>query len=155
MEFETQTGAEDKFPFFPTSAGKNISIWSKKQRRKGILYAGKFKHYYLMVCSIRSHKCSTFSLAIKYVHLNEKESWTSSFWGSRHFPYHGFPRYDRKRSLSRHVTMVASLLTSLFTILLISIRRPKASLDNTLLDLLNYSYPTRTEFINCFIIHSK
>ena len=153
MEFETQRGAEDKFPFFPTSAGKNISIWSKKQRRKGILCAGKFKHYYLMVCSIRSHKCSTFSLAIKYVHLNEKESWTSSFWGSRHFPYHGFPRYDR--SLSRHVTMVASLLTSLFTILLISIRRPKGSLDNTLLDLLNYSYPTRTEFFNCFIIHSK
>ena len=95
MEFETQRGAEDKFPFFPTSAGKNISIWSKKQRRKGILYAGKFKHYYLMVCSVRSHQCSTFSLAIKYVHLNEKESWTSSFWGSRHFPYHGFPRYDR------------------------------------------------------------
>ena len=94
MEFEIQRGAEDKFPFFPTSAGKNISTWSKKQRRKVILYAGKFKHY-LMVRSTRSHKCSTFSLAIKYVHLNETESWTSSFWVSRHFPYHGFPRYDR------------------------------------------------------------
>ena len=33
--------------------------------------------------------------------------------------------------------------------------RPTASTDNTLLDLLNYSYPTRTEFINCFIYSFK
>ena len=30
-----------------------------------------------------------------------------------------------------------------------------ASLDNTLLDLLNSSYPTKAQFIICFIIHSK
>ena len=27
--------------------------------------------------------------------------------------------------------------------------------DNTLRDLLNSSYPTKAEFINCFVIHSK
>ena len=27
--------------------------------------------------------------------------------------------------------------------------RPSASVDNTLLDLLNSSYPTKVEFINC------
>ena len=30
-----------------------------------------------------------------------------------------------------------------------------ASVDNTLLDLHNISYPTKAEFNNCFIIHSK
>ena len=30
-----------------------------------------------------------------------------------------------------------------------------AEVDNTLLDLLNSSYPTKAEFINYFIIHSK
>ena len=34
-------------------------------------------------------------------------------------------------------------------------RGPKAEVDNTLQDLLNSSYPTKAEFINCFIIHSK
>ena len=37
-------------------------------------------------------------------------------------------------------------------------RRPRwisASVDNTLLDLQNSSYPTKVEFNNCFIIHSK
>ena len=34
-------------------------------------------------------------------------------------------------------------------------QRPKAEVDNTLLDLQNSSYPTKTEFNNCFIIHSK
>ena len=28
-------------------------------------------------------------------------------------------------------------------------RRPLASVDNTLLDVLNSSYPTKAEFINC------
>ena len=31
----------------------------------------------------------------------------------------------------------------------------EAEVDNTLRDLLNSSYPTKAEFINCFIIHSK
>ena len=30
-----------------------------------------------------------------------------------------------------------------------------ASLDNTLLDLLNSSYPTKAQFINCFIMKSR
>ena len=30
-----------------------------------------------------------------------------------------------------------------------------ASVDNTLRDLLNFLYPTKAEFINCFMIHSK
>ena len=30
-----------------------------------------------------------------------------------------------------------------------------ASVDNTLRDLQNSSYPTKAEFNNCFIIHSK
>ena len=34
-------------------------------------------------------------------------------------------------------------------------QRPKAGVDNTLLDLQNSLYPTKTEFNNCFIIHSK
>ena len=34
-------------------------------------------------------------------------------------------------------------------------QRPKAEVDNTLRDLQNSSYPTRAEFNNCFIIHSK
>ena len=33
--------------------------------------------------------------------------------------------------------------------------RPKAELEKTLRDLLNSSCPTKAEFINCFIIHSK
>ena len=33
--------------------------------------------------------------------------------------------------------------------------RPKAEVDNTFLDPLNSSYPTKAEFINRFIIHSK
>ena len=33
--------------------------------------------------------------------------------------------------------------------------RPSASVDNTLLDLHNSSYPTKANFNNCFIIHSK
>ena len=33
--------------------------------------------------------------------------------------------------------------------------RPSASVDNTLLDLQNSSYPTKAELNNCFIIHSK
>ena len=33
--------------------------------------------------------------------------------------------------------------------------RPLASVDNTLRDLQNTSYPTKAEFNNCFIIHSK
>ena len=33
--------------------------------------------------------------------------------------------------------------------------RPKAEVDNTLQDLQKSSYPTKTEFNNCFIIHSK
>ena len=31
----------------------------------------------------------------------------------------------------------------------------RGRVDNTLRDLLNSSYPTKAEFINCFIIHSK
>ena len=34
-------------------------------------------------------------------------------------------------------------------------QRPKAELDNTLRDLQNSSCPTKAEFNNCFIIHSK
>ena len=34
-------------------------------------------------------------------------------------------------------------------------QRPKAEVDNTLLDLQNSSYPTKAEFNNCSIIHSK
>ena len=30
-----------------------------------------------------------------------------------------------------------------------------AVVDNTLRELLNSLYPTKAEFINCFIIHSK
>ena len=33
--------------------------------------------------------------------------------------------------------------------------RPKAEVDKTLRDLQNSSYPTKAEFDNCFIIHSK
>ena len=32
---------------------------------------------------------------------------------------------------------------------------PSATVDNTLRDLYNSSYPTKAEFINCFTIHSK
>ena len=34
-------------------------------------------------------------------------------------------------------------------------QRLKAEVDNTLQDLQNFSYPTKAEFNNCFIIHSK
>ena len=34
-------------------------------------------------------------------------------------------------------------------------QRPKAEVDNNLRDLQNSSYPTKAEFNNCFIIHSK
>ena len=34
-------------------------------------------------------------------------------------------------------------------------QRPKAEVDITLQDLVNSSYPTKAEFSNCFIIHSK
>ena len=34
-------------------------------------------------------------------------------------------------------------------------QRPKAEVDNTLRDLQNSSYPTKAEFNNCFVIHSK
>ena len=34
-------------------------------------------------------------------------------------------------------------------------QRPKAAVDNTLRDLQNFSYPTKAEFNNSFIIHSK
>ena len=34
-------------------------------------------------------------------------------------------------------------------------QRPKAEVDNTLRGLQNSSYPTKAEFNNCFIIHSK
>ena len=34
-------------------------------------------------------------------------------------------------------------------------QRPKAEVDNTLRDLQNSSYPTKAEFNNCFIVHSK
>ena len=34
-------------------------------------------------------------------------------------------------------------------------QRPKAEVDYTLRDLQNSSYPTKAEFNNCFIIHSK
>ena len=33
--------------------------------------------------------------------------------------------------------------------------RPSAEADNTLLDLHNFSYDTKADFNNCFIIHSK
>ena len=33
--------------------------------------------------------------------------------------------------------------------------RPKAEVDDILRDLQNSSYPTKAEFNNCFIIHSK
>ena len=33
--------------------------------------------------------------------------------------------------------------------------RPKAEVDNTLRDLQNSLYPTKAEFNNCFIVHSK
>ena len=33
--------------------------------------------------------------------------------------------------------------------------RSSASADNTLLDLQNSSYPTKAEFNNCIVIHSK
>ena len=33
--------------------------------------------------------------------------------------------------------------------------RPKVEVDNILGDLQNSSYPTKAEFNNCFIIHSK
>ena len=33
--------------------------------------------------------------------------------------------------------------------------RPKTEVDNTVRDLQNSSYPTKAEFNNCFIIHSK
>ena len=33
--------------------------------------------------------------------------------------------------------------------------RPKAEVDNILRDLQNSLYPTKAEFNNCFIIHSK
>ena len=35
------------------------------------------------------------------------------------------------------------------------LQRPKAEVDNTLRDLQNSSHPTKAEFNNCFIIHSK
>ena len=34
-------------------------------------------------------------------------------------------------------------------------QRPKGEVDNTLRDLQNSLYPTKVEFNNCFIIHSK
>ena len=34
-------------------------------------------------------------------------------------------------------------------------QRPKTEVDNTLQDLQNSSYPTKADFNNCFIIHSK
>ena len=34
-------------------------------------------------------------------------------------------------------------------------QRPKAEVDNTLRGLQNSSYPTKAEFNNCFILHSK
>ena len=34
-------------------------------------------------------------------------------------------------------------------------QRPKAEVDNTFRDLQNSSCPTKAEFNNCFIIHSK
>ena len=34
-------------------------------------------------------------------------------------------------------------------------QRPKAEVDNTLRDLQKSSYPTKAEFNNCFMIHSK
>ena len=35
------------------------------------------------------------------------------------------------------------------------IHQTKGEVDNILPDLLNSSYPTKAELINCFIIHSK
>ena len=34
-------------------------------------------------------------------------------------------------------------------------QRPKAEVDNMLRDLQNSSYPTKAEFNDCFVIHSK
>ena len=34
-------------------------------------------------------------------------------------------------------------------------QRPKVEVDDILRDLQNSSYPTKAEFNNCFIIHSK
>ena len=34
-------------------------------------------------------------------------------------------------------------------------QRPKAEVDNTLRELQNSSYPTKAEFNNSFVIHSK
>ena len=34
-------------------------------------------------------------------------------------------------------------------------QRPKTEVDNTLRDLQSSSFPTKAEFNNCFIIHSK
>ena len=34
-------------------------------------------------------------------------------------------------------------------------QRPKIKVDNILQDVQNSSYPTKAEFNNCFIIHSK
>ena len=34
-------------------------------------------------------------------------------------------------------------------------QRPKTEVDNTLRDLQNSSYPTKAEFNNCFLIHSR
>ena len=34
-------------------------------------------------------------------------------------------------------------------------KKPKAEVENTLRDLQNSSYPTKAEFNNCLIIHSK
>ena len=31
--------------------------------------------------------------------------------------------------------------------------RLKAKVDNTLRDLQNFSYPTKAEFVNCYVIH--
>ena len=38
---------------------------------------------------------------------------------------------------------------------MISIEATEAVLSNTLRDLQNSSYPTKAEFNNCFIVHSK
>ena len=34
-------------------------------------------------------------------------------------------------------------------------QRPKTEVENILRDLQNSSYPTKAEYNNCFIIHSK
>ena len=38
---------------------------------------------------------------------------------------------------------------------ILQVKEGSASVDNTLRDLQNSSYPTKAEFTNCFIIHSK